>query len=150
MILDFKKFFSENNSEEQSDIDKTLSTIPQSHRDFLKGFHISFQGGNTLHGDNQHVGMITTHPRKEIIIAAPWRYSREFTLLHEVGHLVWEYLVSQQLKNDWEEIVQNTKNKQNQPAEEHFCMAYGAAYSKRPPLIHSHPTWIHFIKNLPV
>jgi hypothetical protein len=145
-MLGFKHYLER--SEDQVDVQSTLAKLPAHHRKFLQGFAISFQAGNTLDGDDQHVGLITTHPRKQIIIAAPWFYSREFTLLHEVAHLVWEYLTDQTIRNAWEEIVHHTKHKQNQNAEELFCMAYANTYAKHKVRIHDHPEWNEFILSL--
>lgn len=135
--------------EEHADVHKTLDRIPGAHRRLVQGYTISFQGGNTLQGDGEHVGVIQTHPEPHITIAAPWRYSRELTVLHEVGHLVWAQL-PQDKKREWEDLVRSTpmKDGTRQPAEELFSMAYGAAYSKHPPVTYYKREWVRFIRSV--
>lgn len=133
--------------EEKQDILRTLSKLPPSHRELIRGFSWKFQGGNTLAGDDQHVGYMDDYEKK-IAVAAPWNYGREFTILHEIAHTVWER-VPDQLKQQWAAIVQRTKHKQQQSPEELFCMAYANFYAKNKIVIHDHPEWNEFIRNLP-
>jgi hypothetical protein len=135
-------------SEEEEDIELTLSKIPQSHRNLLRGFNIKFHKGNTLNGDDEHVGYMDDK-EKEIAVAAPWRYPREWTFLHEIAHLVWQNFVTQELRDKWAIIVKNTKHKQNQNAEELFAMSYSNYYAHHKIEIHNHAPWDDFIKNLP-
>jgi hypothetical protein len=144
----FRLFFEQDTSEEEKDIQQTLEKIPAHHRNLVQGFRWRFHIGNTLNGDDEHVGYMDDNT-KEIAIAAPWFYSREFTILHEIAHRVWEKFVNQDLRNQWAQIVNNTPNRQKQEPEELFCHGYGAAYAKHPPLTHYHKEWIEFIKNLP-
>lgn len=136
--------------EEQEDIHRTLGKIPEHHRQFLKGFTLSFQGTNTLNNDGQHVGVVQTHPRPHIIIAAPWRYSREMALLHEVGHLVWEHLMDHHMRQVWSHLVKHTPMEpgSRQNDEELFSMGYAATYAKHPPTTYYKPEWVKFIKSL--
>ena len=145
-MLCFKEFI-EASEEEDKDIINTLSRIPASHANLVKGYTFKFQGGNTLDGDEDHVGYVQEDP-KEIVIAAPWRYGREFTFLHEIGHRVYERL-NDEIKKRWAMIVAHTRNKQEQDPEELFSHAYAAAYSKNPPAVHYHKAWLCFIRNLP-
>lgn len=142
----FKSFLE--GQEEQNDIKKTLSRLPERHRRFLRGFTLSFQGSNTLNGDNQHVGVIQTHPRPHITIAAPWNYPREWVFLHEIAHMVYEKMMTHELRQQWAHIVAQTPNKQDQNPEELFCMAYANAYAKHKIRIHDHPEWDRFIKEM--
>ena len=113
-MISFKEFVKANDmDEEKKDIEKTLKKLPHSHASLVKGYKWKFHSGNTLNGDNQHVGYIDDSD-KEIAVASPWNYGREFTILHEVGHKVWENFVTPQMKNQWNKIVANTKNKQEQ------------------------------------
>lgn len=144
-MFTFKKFMEK--SEEQEDIEKTLGKLPRSHRALVHGYNFKFHGGNTLAGDDQHIGYMDAG-EKEIAVAAPWNYGREFALLHEVGHTVWERL-DPKLQQQWAKIVKRTKEKQAQSPEELFCMAYSNFYSKNKITIHDHPEWNEFIKNLP-
>lgn len=141
-----KKLMSD--SEEVSDIRKLLNKLPNAHANLVKGFKWKFQPGNTLHGDKQHVGYMDDL-NKEIAVAAPWNYGREFTILHEIAHRVWENLVSPEMKSNWNKIVKNTDDKQDQSAEELFCMAYANYYTKNKVVVHDHPEWREFIEELP-
>ena len=146
--ISFRQFIETEESEEKSDIRRTLGKIPQSHANLVKGFNWKFSAGNTLRGDDQHIGYIDTHS-KEIAVASPWNYGREFTVLHEIAHQVYDNLISDEQKAAWEQIVANTDNKQNQSPEELFCQAYANYYAKNKITIHDHPEWNQFINNLP-
>jgi hypothetical protein len=142
----FKKYF-----KEDDDVEKTLQRIPKSHRDLVDGYKFLFEPHNTLKDDPGHVGLIRNHPQKEIIIASPWRHPREYTMLHEVAHLVYEkYIRGTKLEKEWEKIVKSTRNKKkDETAEELLCHAYANHYSEHKLVIHHHATWTKFIKNLP-
>lgn len=144
MMLTFRQFLE---TEEEQDIRHTLAKLPPSHAALVKGFDFGFQGGNTLKGDDENIGYMDPE-NKKVVVAAPWNYGREFTLLHEVGHRVYERL-SDDLKHRWAVIVHNTKNKQKQSPEELFCMAYANHYAKNKIVIHDHPEWHRFIEELP-
>ena len=133
--------------EEQRDIAQLLSKLPQHHSALVKGYHWKFHAGNTLNGDSQHVGYVDPNS-KEIAVAGPWNYGREFTILHEVGHKVWERYVqpTPKLEQMWSQIVARTKNRQDQPAEELFAMAYANHYVKNKIVIHTHPEWEQFVE----
>jgi len=150
-MMRFKEFVqnmsAEDMDEEKRDIQQTLGKLPPSHANLVKGFKWKFQSGNTLHGDDEHVGYMDDQS-KEIAVAAPWNYGREFTVLHEVAHRVWE-LLPRPLKQQWANVVAHTEKKQNQSPEELFCMAYANHYAKNKIVIHDHPQWHEFIKNLP-
>lgn len=133
--------------EEDKDFLRTLSKLPKSHADLVKGYTFKLQSGNTLKGDDDHIGYVQDQP-KEIVVAAPWNYGREFTFLHEVGHRVYDKL-GNDIKSHWAKLLARTPNRQKQSPEEMFCMAYAAAYAKNPPSIHHHPEWVAFIKHLP-
>ena len=156
----FKDFLESDSGmgEEKRDVLKTVGKLPPTHRNLIKGFDWKFQGGNTLSGDDQHVGYMDNY-EKEIAVAAPWNYSREFTILHEIAHTVWERLPNQ-LKHQWAAIIQKTKHQQaannpdnkdclNQNPEELFCMSYASFYAKHKVATYNHPEWMNFIKNLP-
>jgi hypothetical protein len=155
----FKEFFQQQDNmiEEKGDIKKTLSKIPASHAALVKGFKWKFHGGNTLNGDNQHVGYMDNHS-KEIAVAAPWNYSREFAVLHEIAHVVYERMPNQ-LKHQWSELIHKTLHKQaeenpkvksslKQSPEEIFCHSYANFYSKHKVETYNNPEWMAFIKNL--
>lgn len=142
--MDFKDFLIES---EDKDLKTTLAKLPKKHQKLLKGYEFKFQSGNSLTGDNGHVGVIDDH-KKTITVAAPWFYPREFTVLHEVGHLVWKHCMDKNMKMQWSKIVKSTKNKQKDNDEELFCHAYAATYSKNSPDIHDHEKWTNFIRKL--
>jgi hypothetical protein len=138
--MNFKRFIE---SKEQNQVEKTLDKLPKVHRELVKNYKIKFTPKITLKNDPKHIGSIDD---KEIIIAAPWNYGREFTTLHEIGHLIWGELLDKDIKTKWKKIVKKTKNKQNQNSEELFCMAYANYYSKNKITIHDHEEWNKFIK----
>ena len=142
--MDFREFLTESN---ENDVRETLKKIPKTHSELVKGYKYVFQAGNTMIGDKNHVGLIDTE-KKRITIAAPWRYGREFCLLHEIGHMVWANFVNEKQRQKWSDIVKETKNKMKESDEELYCMAYAATYSSNPPEIHNHKKWINFVKNV--
>lgn len=141
--------------EEKEDIKKTIAKLPKQHQNLLKGYKYSFHGGNTLKGDKENIGMIY---KDKITVASPWFYSREYVLLHEIAHLVYEKLMTDKLKKEWSELISKTKTEQkkkqhtrsknaiDQNNEELFCMAYAATYAKHPVKTFLHPEWQKFIK----
>lgn len=160
-LTTFKEFMQmgDGMEEEKRDIKKTLSRLPPSHRALVDGFKWKFHAGNTLNGDDEHVGYMDDG-QKEIAVAGPWNYGREFTVLHEVAHKVWERMPPA-LQKQWHHVVANTKNKHNQSLdqdaaesldqspEELFCMVYATVYAKHKLLTYSNPEWMNFIKRLP-
>lgn len=145
----FREFFENTETaEEADDIKRLLEKIPKAHAALVKGYRWKFQAGNTLHGDSEHVGFID-NKTKEIVVAGPWNYGREFTVLHEIGHKVYD-LLDRNTKLTWDKIVKNTKMKpgDRQPPQELFCHAYAATYTKRPPVSYCHPNWIRFIRTI--
>lgn len=139
-------------SEEEKNVKDTISLLPKSHQKLLDGYKFKFTPGNTLKGDNDHIGYIH---KDRIVVAAPWHYGRGFTTLHEIAHLVWEKLMTPALKNKWGKLFIQEKKKMpknsalDQIAEEIFCMAYAATYCKHPPVTYTNDKWQKFIKNLP-
>lgn len=138
----FKLFFEK--SEEEKNVQQLIKKLPAIHQKLLSGYKFRYQGGNTLKGDDGHIGVIF---KDKITVAAPWRYSREFCTLHEVAHLVYEKLMTPELKKAWSKVAKKNKKQNQDHDEENFCMAYAATYSEHPPLTHHHPDWIDFIKN---
>jgi len=136
---------------DNADIENSLAKLPKSHRELVHGFHIKLEPGNTLPGDDGHVGVIMTSPKRQIKVASPWNYPREFALLHEVGHLVFEKFVrGTELEKEWKDICKKNPNrKKDEPDEENFCHAYAARYVKHPPVTHHHEEWRKFIDSLP-
>jgi len=153
--MNFKLFLE---TEESKNVERMLDMIPEKHRQLLNGYKFRYTPGNTLKGDNQHIGYI--HHDK-IVVAAPWNYSRMFTTLHEIAHLVYEYMMTKNLRKEWSELVEKTKKQQiakfdkkaqkkalMQNDEEIFSMAYAAHYSTHPPIIWVNNEWSKFMKKL--
>lgn len=147
----FKDFINEADEKiDRSDLEKTLKKIPKSHRKLLRGYKYYCQAGNTLKDDNGSIGFNHLH-KKHISVAAPWNYGREFALLHEIGHTVWMKYMEPcaEMKKKWQDIVNKTKHKLKQNAEEQFCHAYANTYAKNKIEVHDFPEWEKFIKSLP-
>lgn len=133
-------------TEAMTDVSKTLTKLPKKHAQLVRGYKYDFKSDNTL--DGKHIGELDPE-KKKITVAAPWNYGRQYAVLHEIGHRVWENIVDDKKKKEWMKIIKGTKNKQNQNAEELFCMAYADFYAKNKVVIHNHPEWENFIKSLP-
>ena len=147
-MFTFKRFIE--HEEEDKDILHTLSKIPLSHAALVKGYTFKFQGGNTLDGDDDHIGYVQEDP-KVIMVAAPWNYGREFTLLHEVGHRVYDR-IPDDLKHRWAQIVARTPNRTGlteRNPEELFCMLYAQFYASNKVTKYDYPEWLEFIGDLP-
>ena len=108
--MKFKKFL-----KEEEDVQKTISRLPKSHQELVKDYEIRFEPNNTLNGDSNHVGYITNKGKKRIVLSSPWRFGREFTLLHEISHMVWlNYVKGTDLETKWKELVKNPPLKKSQ------------------------------------
>ncbi len=150
MMTGFKQFVE---SKEKEEVKETLEKLPQEHQELAKGYKFKFFGGCTLKGSDENIGMIhlNDEKKKEIHVAAPWNYGRQFAFLHEIGHLVYEKYMAPnaKLRKKWKEITEKTKKKLEQPPEELFCHAYANTYCKNKVVIHNHPEWERFIKAIP-
>ena len=146
----FKEYVIKSEESYKEEIKKTLNKLPKSHAALVKGFKFTFQSTNTLSGDSGHVGVINTK-NKKITIAAPWNYGREYTLLHEIGHLIFAHFLTPDLVKEWEKIVKSTKMKRGdrQPAEELFSMSYATFYAKNKLSKFEFPEWHKFIAKVP-
>lgn len=150
--MEFRNFFIES---EQNEVEKTLKKLPKKHAALVKGYSYKFQGGVTLKGDDGHIGEID-EKKKLITVAAPWNYGREYTLLHEIAHAVWKYLVDKHQKKEWMKLLKTVKNKSkqnkrylDQNAEEIFCMIYAQFYCNNEMVKFDHPELTKFIDTLP-
>lgn len=148
--MEFSQFIAEG-SESEKNIKKTLGRIPAEHRELLRGYKIVFQPTNCLRGDNKHIGLID-EKNKTITIAAPWNYGREYTLLHEIGHAVWKYILDDKKRADWKKLLRPIKKRNkrdlNQNDEELFCMAYAQAYAKNGLEKYDHDELVDFVRGL--
>ena len=131
--MNFKQWVFNEQKKQEIDVSKTLAKLPKKHQKLIKDYKIVFQPHHSLQGDNTHIGFID-EKNKIITVAAPWNYGREYTLLHEVGHAVWKYLVSEEKKEEWKKILRKEKQKDkkslDQEQEEIFCMVYAQHYAK--------------------
>ena len=148
--MSFKEYLIKSEDSYKEEIQKTLNKLPKGHSALIRGFKIEFQGGNTLKGDIEHVGLVDVE-KKKIIIAAPWNYGKSHCLLHELGHLVYAKFMTSDLIKEWQKIVKSTKMKKEdrQPLEELFAHAYSNYHEKNPVVKFDFPGWREFIKNLP-
>lgn len=137
--LNFKLFVE---SSGNGDLRKTLGKIPSGHRSLLRGFKFDYTSKNTLNGDKKHIGFVH---RKVITVAAPWNYSREFTTLHEIAHVVWEKKLTDELREEWSRLVRSTRKKPKDGVEELFCMSYAQYYAKNKMQKFDIPSWQKFI-----
>ncbi len=147
---EFLLYEAEGHIKESGDVNQTLKKLPKLHQKLLKGYKFTFQGDNTLKGDGGHIGS-NDLDAKTIEIAAPWNYGREFAMLHEIGHVIFMYLMEpcKHRVEQWKKIIRSTKKaKVNQDAEELFCHAYANTYTRNKVLIHNHLAWEKFIKSL--
>ena len=147
--MEFKNFILENETN-MKDVNETLKKIPKKHKNLLKGYKYIFQPDNTLKNDSDHIGLVQDGP-KTITLAAPWAYGREYTFLHEIGHIVWKHFVDKDLRSEWNEIVKKTKDlkqKDKQNIQELFCMAYSSCYCTKPISSYNHDEWIKFVEKL--
>lgn len=153
-MVNFKDFFLE--SEEEENVKAMINKLPKAHAELLDGYKFKYQSGNTLKGDDENIGQIY---KDKITVAAPWVYGREMVTLHEISHLVYEYLMTKKLKKEWSELVAATKEEQkkkikkmsrnalDQNDEEIFAMAYASTYCKHPPATFLNKAWQDFIVN---
>lgn len=132
----------------EQDVKETIDKLPKKFRKLVHGYKFRAEDGCTLKKYPDSVGLIALNSKEKIVkVAAPHYYGREFVILHEIGHLVWEEL-SDETKEKWKKIFKNTKDKIDQNAEEVFCHAFAGSYCKHPPKIHHHDEWVKFIKAL--
>ena len=139
-MLNFKLFLEQKMSEEDKNVKDTLGNIPDSHRALVSGYKFNLQNGNTLDGDDKHVGFLDDK-QKTIAVAAPWNYGREFTFLHEIAHRVWDQLLSKTERDQWQQICP-------EDSEEKFCMAYANFYVKNPIAKYNKSKWKKFIQGI--
>lgn len=137
---------------QEEDVDKAIKRLPKKHQQLLQGYTVYFQDGNTLKGDNEHIGVVDTE-KKTINLAAPLRFSREFVLYHETAHLVWAaYIKGTPLEQEWNSLVKKyktkgiTKRKEN--TEEVFAHTYANSFCTYKNLLFNVKPLENFIKKL--
>ena len=138
--------FVEQKSEEQKNLKATIDKLPKKHRMLLANFKIKLTCKNTLDNDTNHIGNINKY---DIVVAAPWNYGREFTTLHEIAHLIFEKLVTEKQKQEWNKLCKKFYNKKpKMNCEEVFCMVYASNYSTHHIETYNIPELTDFIKTL--
>lgn len=144
----FRKFYE---SKADDEAEASLKKLPKGHRALLKGYKFKFENGVNLKGYPDSIGLIHLgNPDKKLIqVAAPWNYGREFAMLHEVGHRVYEHIMTKELKKKWSKIAKKNKKRVKQDDEELFCHAYANTYCNNQVTKHDCPEWTSFIKSLP-
>lgn len=150
MEINFKLFLTEASKKFMTDLEETLNKIPKNHKKLVRNYKFETEKENTLAGDNQHVGCID-EKNKKIKIAAPWNYGREFTILHEIGHAVWKYLVTNEQKKKWTKIsnqAKKTNKKLEKDNEEVFCMIYAQFYTQNKLEKFDEPELIQFVSSI--
>ena len=132
-------------STDDADIASTIKKLPAKFKKLLSGYKFSLQDGHTLNKDNKHVGVIDEE-KKSITVAAPWFHSKEFTLLHEIGHLVWKYLVDKDLRKEWAGLAKNSGIRENN--EELFCHSFANHFCKHKNMSFYQKKWDKFISKM--
>lgn len=117
---------------EDKAVKETVSRLPERHRALLKGYDIRFEPGNTLKSDPGHVGRVYIGGKdKTITISSPWNYGREFTLLHEIAHFIYnELVIKTKIEDAWRKIYKAEPGPKKEGAEEAFCHAYANFFAK--------------------
>jgi hypothetical protein len=127
-----RKLFLEQTKEQEENIKKTLAKLPKTHQKLMDGFKIVWQCDNVLKGDKGHVGLVDTE-KKTITLAAPFRWSSEHVLLHEIAHLIWNILVSKELKAKWAALMKKIKRPLDEKNDEElFCHAFASHFCFNP------------------
>ena len=155
-MRDFRAFFETKINDECK---KSLDKLPKRHQDLLKDYKFKFESGVNLKDYPDSVGVIHLgNPDKKLVqIAAPWRHSREFAMLHEVGHRIFEKLMTSELKKKWTNLVKKIRpliKKEDsvvgkQDDEEIFAHSYAQYYCHNKMSKFAHKELQNFIKNLP-
>lgn len=154
MLCGFAKFLAESDilieTRIREETKEVINRLPKTFQNLLKGYKFKFYRNCTLFGSKDNIGMVhlNNEKKKEIHVAAPWNYSRSFALLHEIAHIIFEKYVldNKELKNNWQKIVDNTKNKLNQSAEELWCHNFANYFSTHKVVFHTHPQWEKYMK----
>lgn len=137
----------ENFIHEDKAVKETIARLPKSHRALVKGYDIRFEPGNTLKDDPGHVGRVYIGGKdKTITISSPWNYGREFTLLHEIGHFVYNALViNTKWENVWNKIYKSEPGPKKEGSEEAFCHNYANFHAKTKVSKFDLKPWIKFM-----
>jgi hypothetical protein len=130
------------------DVEETFKHIPKEHAALMKGYKFIFQADNTLKNDKDHIGVIDDK-EKTVTLAAPYNYSREFTTLHELAHLVFRTFLTKELVKQWNDIIKKDKHGVKDTSEEIFCHCYANNYVANPVEKYDVPEWNKFIKKVP-
>ncbi len=115
---------------EDKAVRETINKFPERYRSFLDDYDIRFEPGNTLRDDPGHVGRVFIGGNNNTItIASPWNYGREFTLLHEIAHLIYDRFVKNtEWERKWKKVYKLEPGPKREGAEESFCHALAQYY----------------------
>lgn len=128
------------------DVKDTIESLPKCFQKLVKGFKVKFLSTDTLPKNKENIGYIQGD---KIVVCNPYYYSRQFTFLHEIGHMVYTYYIHKtKFEQEWKDILSKVKNKINQNAEEQFCHFFASFYCRYPLVKHSHPEYEKFFKKL--
>ena len=146
--MKFKTFYTLA-EQHDNEVKQTLEKIPKNHRTLVKGYDFKFQGGHELKNDDGNIGCVD-RKEKTVTVAAPWNYGREYTTLHEIGHLVWDRFMDKKRRSQWEKIVKSTpmKKTDRQNPEELWSMAYANYFAKNKIVKFTHDTWDKFVAKI--
>lgn len=106
--MDSFLLFLEQTKEQEENVKKTIAKLPKTHQKLVDGYKFVWQCDNHLKGDKGHVGLLDT-AKKTITIAASFRWSQEWVLLHEIAHLVYNILLSEEMRGKWAELMKKVK-----------------------------------------
>lgn len=140
----FKQYLETKTDQE---VEETIKKLPASHRALTKGYKFKFEGGCNLKGYPDSIGLVQINdPKQKIVkIASPWNYGREFTMLHEIGHMVWNQLMTKELKEKWKIIAKKNPKRVKQDIEELFSHSYACHFANNKIEKHHHPEWEKFM-----
>lgn len=149
----FKNFL-ENKTDEEALA--SIKKLPKSHQKLVKDYKFKFENGCNLKGYPDSIGLIHigNDDKKLVRISAPWRHSREFAVLHEIGHLVWQHVLDNKSKSEWKDLIKNHRKKLHKDAakekneEELFCHHYAQHYCQNKVIRYNHDKLDDFIEKL--
>lgn len=142
--MNFKYFLE--NQKNNEDVSDTIKKLPKSHQKLVKGYKFVFEPNNTLKNDKKHIGYIDEE-EKTIKIASPWNYGREYTLLHEIAHIIWKYILDNENKKEWKKLCKDKKHLEEN-YEEIFCMIYAQLYAENKIKKFDHQKLLDFVKSI--
>ena len=148
----FRQFYE---SKVDNEVEESLKKLPAGHRALIKDYKFKFENGVNLKGYPDSIGVIHlgNTNKKLIKVAAPWRHSREFAMLHEVAHRIYEKIMTKKLRKEWSKLLKTVKLHKDaakeKNEEELFCHHYSQYYCVNKVIRYDHDKLDDFIKKLP-